>query len=354
MSSKKELNEKYLSFLEQTKDDTHKAVNHLNDRVLIVDGLNTFIRSFAVNPALNEDGLHIGGMVGFMKSVRYSCDILKPSRCIIVFDGKGGSKRRQKIYPEYKGTRKVKRRLNRNVDWGTAPADEQASMRQQMGRLIEYLEQLPLTLVSVDGIEADDTMAYISQQLLPKSDCILMSTDKDFLQLVDDRVKVWSPTKKKLYNKQAVLDEFGIPSRNMLTYRILDGDKSDNINGVQGAGLKSLIKYIPQITEDEDFTAMDLINFVNNSDSKIKLLENIKKSSNLLKRNYLLMQLNKVDIPNHTKMKIQGAVNNKVPQLIKYKFQTMFIKDKLQSNIKNFDSWIMEFVRLDRFRGLNG
>ena len=99
---------------------------------------------------------------------------------------------------------------------------------------------------------------------------------------------------------------------------------------------------------------MDLINFVNNSDSKIKLLENIKKSSNLLKRNYLLMQLNKVDIPNHTKMKIQGAVNGKVPQLIKYKFQTMFIKDKLQSNIKNFDSWIMEFTRLDRFRGLNG
>jgi len=354
MNSKKELNEKYLSFLDQTKDDTHKAVNHLNDRVLIVDGLNTFIRSFAVNPALNEDGLHIGGMVGFMKSVRYSCDILKPSRCIIVFDGKGGSKRRQKIYPEYKGTRKVKRRLNRNVDWGTAPQDEQASMRQQMGRLIEYLEQLPLTLVSIDGIEADDTMAYISQQLLPKSDCILMSTDKDFIQLVDDRVKVWSPTKKKLYNKQAVLEEFGIPSRNMLTYRILDGDKSDNINGVMGAGLKSLIKYIPQIAEDEDFTAMDLIKFVNNSDSKIKLLENIKKSSNLLKRNYLLMQLNNVDIPNHTKMKIQGAVNGKVPQLIKYRFQTMFIKDKLQSNIKNFDSWVMEFVRLDRFRGLNG
>jgi len=354
MSSKKDLNEKYISFLEQTKDDTHKAVNHLNDRVLIVDGLNTFIRSFAVNPALNEDGLHIGGMVGFMRSVRYTCDILKPSRCIIVFDGKGGSKRRRKIFSEYKENRKVKRRLNRNVDWGTAPADEQQSMRQQMGRLVEYLEQLPLTLVSVDGIEADDTMAYISQQLLPKSDCILMSTDKDFLQLVDDRVKVWSPTKKKLYNKQAVLEEFGIPSRNMLTYRILDGDKSDNINGVMGAGLKSLIKYIPPITEDEDFTAMDLLNFVNNSDSKIKLLENIKNSSNIIKRNYLLMQLNKVDIPNHTKMKIQGAVNGKVPQLIKYKFQTMFIKDKLQSNIKNFDDWIMEFVRLDRFRGLNG
>ena len=353
MSSKEGLNKKYLSFLDKTKDDTHKAVNHLNDRVLIVDGLNTFIRSFAVNPSLNDDGLHIGGLVGFLKSIRYSSDVLKPSRVIIVFDGKGGSTKRRKILPEYKGNRKVKSKLNRNVDWGTAPQDEQQSMKQQMGRLINYLEQLPLTLVSVDGIEADDTMAYISQQLLPKSDCIIMSTDKDFLQLVDDRVKVWSPTKKKLYNKQAILDEFGIPSRNILTYRILDGDKSDNIKGVPGAGLKSLIKYIPPITEDKDFTAMDLINFVNNSDSKIKLLENIKKSSNLIKRNYLLMQLNKVDIPNHTKMKIQGALNSKIPQLIKYKFQTMFLQDKLSAQIKNFDSWVTEFVRLDRFRGVS-
>jgi len=354
MKSKTDLNEKFISFLEQTKNQEKKSVTHLNDRVLIVDGLNTFIRSFAVNPSINDDGLHIGGMVGFLKSVRYTCDVLKPSRCIIVFDGKNGSNRRQKIYSEYKQNRKVKKRLNRNVDWGTAPQDEQQSMKQQMGRLINYLEQLPLTLVCVDGIEADDSMAYISQQLLPKSDIILMSTDKDFLQLVDDRVKVWSPTKKKLYTKKVIQEEFGIPSRNILTYRILDGDKSDNINGVMGAGLKSLIKYIPQITEDEDFTAMDLINFVENSDSKIKLLENIKKSSNLIKRNYLLMQLQKVDIPKHTMRKIQNTVHGKVPQLIKYKFQTMFLKDKLSNQIKNLDSWIMEFTRLDRFRGLNG
>jgi len=354
MNSKTDLNEKFISFLEQTKGEKPKTVQHLNDRVLIVDGLNTFIRAFAVNPALNEDGLHIGGMMGFLKSLRYTSDILKPSRVIVVFDGKNGSGRRQKIYPEYKATRKVKRRLNRNVDWGTAPQDEEQSMRQQMGRLVEYLEQLPLTLICVDGIEADDTMAYISQQLLPKSDCILMSTDKDFLQLVDDRVKVWSPTKKKLYNKQAVLEEYGIHSQNILTYRILDGDKSDNIGGIKGAGLKTVKKFLPGILDDQKFTAKDLLEFVEKSDGKIKLLENIKKSSNLLKRNYLLMQLNNVDIPNHTKMKIQGAVNGKVPQLIKYKFQTMFLKDKLTSAIPNLDSWIMEFTRLDRFRGLNG
>ena len=109
MNSKKDLNEKFISFLEQTKDDTHNSVTHLNDRVLIVDGLNTFIRSFAVNPSINDDGMHIGGVIGFLRSIRYTCDILKPSRCIIVFDGKGGSKKRQNYIQNIKPIVKLKK-----------------------------------------------------------------------------------------------------------------------------------------------------------------------------------------------------------------------------------------------------
>ena len=353
MKSKKDLNEKFISFLDNIDESEKKGKLNLNDKVLIIDGLNTFIRSFSVNPAMNDDGVHIGGIAGFLKSIRYTLSVIKPTRCIIVFDGKNGSKRRRKIYPEYKAQRKIKKRLNRNVDWGTAPADEQESMKLQMGRLVEYLEYLPLTLVSIDGVEADDVMAYISKQLLLKSKIVLMSTDKDFLQLVDNRISVWSPTKKILYTPEKVKDEYGIPSKNLLTYRILDGDKSDNINGVQGAGLKSIIKYIPSITEDNEFNAKNLLDFVNNSDSKIKLLENIKNSSNLIKRNYLLMQLNKVDIPNHTKRKITDTVRRDIPELVKYKLQTMVMKDKLYANILDFGGWVKEFIRLNHLKGLN-
>ena len=353
MKSKKGLNEKFISFLDQIDDSQKNDKLNLNDKVLIIDGLNTFIRSFSVNPAINEDGVHIGGIAGFLKSIRYTLSVIKPTRCIIVFDGKDGSKRRRKIYPEYKAQRKIKKRLNRNVDWGTAPANEEESMKLQLGRLVEYLEYLPLTIVSVDGIEADDTMAYVSKQFLSDSKIILMSTDKDFLQLVDDRISVWSPTKKILYTPDKVKDEYGIPSKNLLTYRILDGDKSDNINGVQGAGLKSIIKYIPSITEDNEFNAKNLLDFVNNSDSKIKLLENIKNSSNLIKRNYLLMQLSKVDIPNHTKRKITDSIRRDIPELVKYKLQTMIMKDKLYSNISDFGSWVKEFLRLNHLKGLN-
>ena len=167
--------DKYESFLKEIENNRENEYTfNLNDRVLVVDGLNTFIRAFSVNPAINEDGLHVGGIIGFLKSLRYTLKFIKPSRCIIVFDGKDGSKRRRKIYPQYKETRKIKKRLNRNVDWGTAPQYEEESLKQQIGRLIEYLEHLPLTLISVDGIEADDTMANISQQLLPESNIILM------------------------------------------------------------------------------------------------------------------------------------------------------------------------------------
>ncbi len=344
--------DKYESFLKEIENNReNESTFNLNDRVLVVDGLNTFIRAFSVNPAINEDGLHVGGIIGFLKSLRYTLNFIKPSRCIIVFDGKDGSKRRRKIYPQYKETRKIKKRLNRNVDWGTAPQDEEESLKQQIGRLIEYLEHLPLTLISVDGIEADDTMAYISQQLLPESNIILMSTDKDFLQLVDDRVKVWSPTKKKMYTPDSVFEEYGIHSKNMLTYRILDGDKSDNIGGIKGAGLKTLKKFCPQFSSIEKFDVRDLLEFVEKSNKKIKLLENIKNSSNIIKRNYLLMQLNKVDIPKHTMRKIQGAVNNEIPKLIKFKFQSMFLKDKLWSQIPNLDLWLQDFIDLHKYIG---
>jgi len=337
---------------EEHEQSTKDSLN-VNSRVLIIDGLNTFIRAFSANPAINDDGVHVGGIIGFMKSVRYSISRLKPTRCIIVFDGKNGTKKRKKLYPEYKSQRKVRHRFNRNVDWSTSPVDEEYSMRMQLSRLIKYLDQLPISILSIDNIEADDVIAYISTTVL-KDEKIIMSTDKDFLQLVDNNIKIWSPTKKILYDKDKIFEEYGIPSKNLLTFKILDGDKSDNINGIRGAGIKTIVKNIPQISENKKFDIKDLIYFIDKTSKKIKLFENIKNNYKLLKRNYLLMQLHNVDIGNHNKLKIQNVIHEKIPQLVKYKFSTMFIQDKLWSHIPNMETWITEFIRLDRFRYSNG
>ena len=90
--------------------------------------------------------------------------------------------------------RTTKIRLNRVNDFENIE-DERHSMMMHYHD-VEYLEKLPVNIISVDSVEADDVMAYIAKQLLPKSKTTIMSTDKDFLQLVDDRISVWSPTKK--------------------------------------------------------------------------------------------------------------------------------------------------------------
>ena len=73
---------------------------------------------------------------------------------------------------------------------------------------------MPITTITIENIEADDTMAYVTKQILKTSNIVLMSTDKDFLQLVNHRVSVWSPTKKKMYDPPKVLEDYGIPSHN--------------------------------------------------------------------------------------------------------------------------------------------
>lgn len=343
---KRDLSNAYDQYIDENEPVAKERT--LNDKVLVVDGLNTFIRAFSVNPALNEDGVHIGGLIGFLKSIRHAINKINPTRCVIVFDGKDGSKSRRKIYPQYKAQRKVKSRLNRNVDWSTTPVDEQAAMAQQISRLVNYLEQLPVKILSLDGTEADDVMAYLAVTIF-KKDVTLMSTDKDFLHLVNERIAVWSPTKSKMYDEQAVKDEFGVIPQNLLTWRTLDGDKSDNIAGIRGAGLKTVKKCFPEITEDKLFTVKDLIDTYSGVDHKYKLQESVLKNVDTIKRNYLLMQLYNVDIGNRKKLMLQNSFASNAETLVKFEFQKMFIKDKLWGSIPNLDSWMLEFVRLNNF-----
>ena len=334
-------NDRYLSILNQIKKHGGKIDGgEPNDKILVIDGLNTFIRVFSVIPTLNDDGIHIGGIVGFLKSVGYAIKMLRPTRCIIVFDGKGGSTRRRKVYSEYKNRRKTKIRLNRANEYSSVE-DEHQSMLLQLQRGVEYLENLPLTLLSIDNIEADDTIAYITEQVLPKNKIVIMSTDKDFLQLVDERVSVWSPTKKKIYTPKEVYDDFGVNSKNLILARIIDGDKSDNIPGIKGYGMKTILKKIHILSENDIVSYETFIKFLD--DNKLDL------DKDVLLRNYYLMQLKEVDISATAKLKIQNKVNESIPTLVKYKFQKMFLEDKLYTALPNLNSWLAtSFNRLNQ------
>ena len=341
-------NQRHLSILDEIKKSGGDLdIGKPNDSVMLIDGMNTFIRVFSAIPTTNDDGIHIGGIVGFLRSLAFNINMIRPTRTIIVFDGKGGSKPRQKIYSQYKAGRKVRSRLNRLVDWGGGPHDERESMALQLKRLVEYLECLPLTIVSIDNLEADDIMSYICNLVLKESQFTIMSADKDFYQLVDKRVKLYSPTKKILYDRETIKKEFGVYPQNVLTCRVVEGDKSDEIPGVRGIGVKTLIKEFPLLVEDRVFNTKDLLDMASSRNTRISKM--IQDNELIIKRNYLLMQLGDPDIKNQTKLKIGDSVRGMAPKLVKYQLQTLFVKDKLWGQIPNFDNWLTEFNILDHY-----
>jgi len=343
-------NKRYLSILEEIKKSGGKVDSgEPNDSVLLIDGLNTFIRVFSAIPTTNEDGVHIGGIVGFLRSVGFAINMVRPTRTIIVFDGKGGSNRRRKIFPEYKAGRKMSVRLNRHLDVSLTREDEHKMMIRQLNRVVEYLECLPLTIITQDNIEADDVIGYCAKHLFKGNKSTIMSTDKDFLQLVDKNIRVYSPTKKLMYDEQRVLEEYGISSTNFLLYRIMDGDKSDGIPGIRGAGLKTLLKVFPWLSSPHKMTLEDVLKTSTPKKDKYKLCETIIDSRDQLFLNKKLMDLDELNISGNSKLKIQDKVAFPIQRLVKHKFQRMFLEDKLYTALPNLDSWLHStFNRLNQ------
>ena len=333
---------RYQDILREIAREKEQGTGSSKDsHLLVIDGLNTFIRVFSAVPALNDDGQHIGGVTGFLRSVAAVVRLIKPTRCVIVFDGKGGSRRRKDIYPEYKANRANKTAFNRYQEFASLE-DEQDSMKRQFGRVIQYLNCLPVTTLSIDNVEADDIMAYIANEIYTKDEnrVTICSTDRDFLQLVNNRISVWSPIKKKMYTPSVMQEEFGFSSKNYLLYRSFIGDKSDNIPGLKGVGPKSLIKYFPVFTEDREITVEEIVQYANDVDKKYKVHTLVSENKELLELNYKLMQLKEVDINGNAKMLTMNKVQGDIDKLNTLEFKKMFMADKMYTVIKDLDSWL--------------
>jgi 5'-3' exonuclease len=142
---------------------------------------------------MNTQGTHVGGMIGFLRSLAYVVNLVQPTRVICVFDGEGNTTNRKNLYSDYKGNRKLKRITN----WSSFDdlADESASMSQQMLRLVDYLHQLPVNIITRDKLEADDIICLLDNTLLKEDETalnIIVSTDGDFKQLLKPRTIIYN------------------------------------------------------------------------------------------------------------------------------------------------------------------
>jgi 5'-3' exonuclease len=340
-----QINKKYLDILKEI-DREHNEFGDLqrNSKTLVIDGLNTFIRSWSTAPNLNDNGDHIGGIVGTLKSIGFAIRTINPTRVIIVFDGKGGNKSRQQIYSGYKserGKNKIKMRLNRAASMDMNPEEESASMKRQMSALGELLSLLPVTIMIYDGVEADDVMAYIATTLKKENEkVVIMSSDKDFLQLVNKDVSAYSPSKKKIYNIPEVIDEFGIHPHNFVNFRMIDGDKSDNVEGINGLGIKSIIKAFPILSEETVQTTDTMLEYIGTLDKKLKAHELFENNLAICERNRRLMQLSEPEFSGNLRMKIMDRYDEPVPKFDKQGFLKVGLKCGVVDSFKDINDWL--------------
>ena len=263
-----------------------------NKRVLIVDQLNLFFRNYIVNPSISTDGAPIGGLRGCIQSLQKVIRESKPDMVVICWDGAGGSKKRKLIKKDYKAGRKPIR-LNRAIR-NMSDDEETDNKFWQQSRLVDYYNQIPVIQFMFDATEADDIIAYVSKhKLLEDYDKIILSSDKDFFQLLDDKTVLYRPVQKEILNKNSIVDKFSIHPTNFAMARAMAGDKSDNIEGIPGVGLKTISRRFPFLKEGKTKTFSDIITHCKKEleGGEIKAYRNILESEEMLKRNYQMMQL---------------------------------------------------------------
>jgi 5'-3' exonuclease len=336
----------YLDILNKIEQ---KPDRKLNDHVLIVDSMNTFIRSFAMLQSMNPQGHHTGGLVGFLRSLGFLMRTIDPTRIICVFDGQASSSSRKNIDPEYKANRNIKRITNWEIF--DDKDDEFQSMTMQMGRLVEYLQCLPLTLISIDKIEADDTISYLAQKFGANNKKVtIVSSDKDFLQIVDENIEVYSPIKKKTYGKKEIQEELGLLPENYLIMKALLGDSSDNLTGIKGLGPKTLLKEFPGLAKHPLFDLIDIHKICSEKLQTKKIFAQILDDWNKVKTNYELMNLLQPRLGDYEIVHILDKIKEPTPSLQAVTFLNMLEADQIEALNKNVEGWLELFRPLSTYK----
>lgn len=202
-------------------------------KIMIIDGNSLMNRAFfALPPLTNKDGVPTNAIHGFLSMIYKMFDNYEPEYMTVAFDLKGPTFRHL-AYDQYKGTRK-------------GMPDE---LRVQVPILKEILDALNIHRMELEGFEADDLIGTVSKRCGERGLKVLIVTgDKDALQLVDDQIEVLI-TKKGIsqienFDEEAILKAFNLSPLQLIDYKGLSGDTSDNIPGIPGVGPKTAIKLL--------------------------------------------------------------------------------------------------------------
>ena len=205
----------------------------MSKTLMLIDGSSLIFRAFFALPNLtNNDGVMTNGVYGFLTMYQNAFDKYKPDSVLVAFDRSSKTFRHEE-FKDYKATR------------DKMPSE----LSYQFGILKDILDSMKVAYTDLDGFEADDIVGTYAQMGQESGyEVVVITGDRDYLQLVDEHITVYL-TKKGIsdmveYNLDSIKEEYGLTPQQLIDVKGLEGDKSDNIPGVDGIGPKKAISFI--------------------------------------------------------------------------------------------------------------
>lgn len=293
--------------------------------ILLVDGMNLFVRSFSAYPSMTTNGEQCGGVVGFLKTLRKVVHEMRPKCVYVAWEG-GGSARRRGLFKDYKAQRKPEK-LNRFYEDDIPESQENRA--KQISMLTKLLKILPICQIYVSDCEGDDVIAYLCRKFKDEQK-IIMSSDKDFYQLLDEKTRIYSLHKKVYLSADIVQEEFKISSNNFALAKALCGDASDNVPGVKGLGFKTLVKKFPFFGGTEDLSIEDVLSFAHAHAKSSTTYKNVISEIDIVKRNWELVYLGDNAIAHNQMERIDNIIGTFKPSSNKIEFIKRLIAEGIQ------------------------
>jgi 5'-3' exonuclease len=186
--------------------------------------------------------------------------------------------------------------------------------------------------------EADDVIAHLCKNAFRSDQKVIMSSDKDFYQLLDDQTRIYSLHKKTYVTSAVVLEEFRVSARNFAVAKALCGDPSDNIDGIKGLGFKKAAKLFPMLgSETEDVLIQDVLSFCNTHRDESKVYERVLEEQKNVQRNWRLVYLDGSMLPQNQAQRIDHTVSTFQPTVDRFGFMRLLVEEGINDiNVESF------------------
>lgn len=311
-----------------------------NETVLLVDVSYLFKSHFSASTTVTTQGVPVGGITGVINKIpplvsKFNVDVV-----CMCFDGVDSRKRRRKIFERYKFNRDESSNITSKFDIESSSLKDLEKLQLQV--LYELVGLLPFKRLYFKELEADDIIGYLSKTYYKyyEGQRIIVSEDKDYYQLIDENTSVYHPRKDFFVHYENFREVWDTVPENVIYYRTIEGDSSDNITGVKGWGTKTIEKFFPEL---KSLKIDSIDNFIELIESKRAELLKSKTGCKLLNQsevipdNYMLMDLTKTMLSSNERIILQKVMKKNTKNLFNdiLKFKNRCSELNLTSELHN-------------------